>query len=39
LETAHVQARSQHCVKRLLVSSCLAVRSHGKTGLQLDGFS
>ena len=25
--------------KRLLVSSCLSVRPHGKTRLPLDGFS
>jgi hypothetical protein len=30
---------SQNCEKRLLASSCLSVRPHGKTRLPLDGFS
>ena len=30
--------RSSNCEKRLLVSSCLSVCPHGKTGLQLDVF-
>ena len=32
-------ARAQNCEKRLLASSCLSVRPHGKTPLPLDGFS